>query len=276
VARAAPDSASASAWSPSVHDRDPSASRQELVAELANLLRRDASPRLHLSVIVVLAGGAAFLASAAFLWTDYSIFRSMTIRYPASALCGYAAFLGLIRLWIALHRGAGELEIGPGIDIVEGVGHPLAFPGNAQQEHSGFDERLERASSREGSGPLRSAVKNQFRESGDGAGWFDFDGDVAWVLIAALCAVGGLFAIAYVIAMAPVLLAEVALDAAIVSALYRRLRSDDAGYWLTTVVTRTWVAALVVVAFAGATGFALHQVVPEARSIGGVMRAFLD
>jgi hypothetical protein len=73
--------------------------------------------------------------------------------------------------------------------------------------------------------------------------------------------------------MAPVLLAEVALDAAIISVLYRRLRRDEQGYWLTTVLRRTWVPAAVLVVFAFLTGFALQQAAPQARSIGGVIQS---
>jgi hypothetical protein len=104
-------------------------------------------------------------------------------------------------------------------------------------------------------------------------GWsLDLD-DFAWLLVAVACALGGLFAIAYVVYIAPVLLAEVALDAALVSALYRRLRRDEAGNWLTTVLARTWAPAFVILVLASATGFALEKAAPDARSIGGVIRS---
>jgi hypothetical protein len=73
--------------------------------------------------------------------------------------------------------------------------------------------------------------------------------------------------------MAPVLLAEVALDAAIISVLYRRLRHDEQGYWLTTVISNTWIPALVLVVFAFGAGFALQQVARDARSIGAVVQS---
>jgi hypothetical protein len=65
----------------------------------------------------------------------------------------------------------------------------------------------------------------------------------------------------------------VALDAAIISVLCRRLRRDEQGYWLTTVLRRTWMPAAILVVFAFLTGFALQQAAPQARSIGAVVQA---
>ena len=104
---------------------------------------------------------------------------------------------------------------------------------------------------------------------------FDLDAEgVFWVIVAVVSIFSGFVAVGYVVYMAPVLLAEVALDAAVVSALYRRLRRDQAGHWLTTVLHRTWVPALVLIVCAAAAGFALQQIAPEAQSIGAVLRSF--
>jgi hypothetical protein len=100
-----------------------------------------------------------------------------------------------------------------------------------------------------------------------------FEQMAVWLIMAGACAAAGVIAIGYVIYLAPILLAEVALDAAIVSVLYRRLRRDEQGYWLTTVLKRTWVPALVLVVFTFLTGFALQMAAPDARSIGGVIRS---
>ena len=109
--------------------------------------------------------------------------------------------------------------------------------------------------------------------SGAGVSALDLD-DGLWLARRAACAVAGLVAIGYVIYMAPVLLAEVALDAAIISVLYRRLRRDEQGHWLTTVFRHTWVPAVVLVVFAFVAGFALQQAAPDARSIGAVLQSF--
>jgi hypothetical protein len=91
-------------------------------------------------------------------------------------------------------------------------------------------------------------------------------------VIAAACVLGAAAAIGYVIYAAPLLLAEVALDAAIVSTLYRRLRQDDVSHWAVTVLKRTWMSAAALMVFAALGGYAMQQIAPEARSIGGVIR----
>ena len=44
---------------------------------------------------------------------------------------------------------------------------------------------------------------------------------------------------------APVLLAEVALDAALVAGIYRKLRKEDARYWLGSALRHTWLPAVI-------------------------------
>ena len=95
--------------------------------------------------------------------------------------------------------------------------------------------------------------------------------DAWWLVVAGLLALGGALAIGYVVYIAPVLLAEVALDAALVTAVYRRLRPHDAQHWAIGVLRQTWVPAVLLVLFLAGMGAALQQVAPEARSIGGVV-----
>ena len=239
--------------------------RVMLVGKVAAELKARSSPRAQLMLIMAIAGGAGFLASVLMLGTDLESFNSMAIRYPVAALCGYAAFVLLIRLWIALQRSTSDI----GVDVI----------GDAVEEC--IDLRMP-SSLRDGVTEVRGVrgenvgcgVRDSvFDRSGGSWGWdIDLD-DGIWLVVAAACVLGGLFAIVYVISLAPVLLAEVALDAAVVSVLYRRLRQDEAGSWLTTVLARTWIPALILVAFALLTGFALEQLAPDARSIGGVIRS---
>ena len=75
-----------------------------------------------------------------------------------------------------------------------------------------------------------------------------------------------------VVSAAPILLAEVALDAALVGTAYRRLRREDRHYWATTALRETWLSAAVMVVFMGVLGFALQRLSPDAVSIGDVAR----
>ena len=80
---------------------------------------------------------------------------------------------------------------------------------------------------------------------------------------------------ALVVSSAPVLLAEVALDAALVGTVYRRLRHEDRSYWAMTALRQTWVSAALLVTFMTVLGFALQQLTPGGDSIGDVIRRLL-
>jgi hypothetical protein len=148
---------------------------------------------------------------------------SMTLRYPVAAICGYLTFIVLIRAWIAWQRGRWDVDLEPEmLDVVDilpdvGTGNPSAFQGG-----------------RSGGGGASggwSASGTDASNASRGGTTLDVDLDELWpVALAAVCAVGGLIAIAYIVYLAPVLLAEVALDGAVVATLYRRMRKADAGH----------------------------------------------
>src|SRR5687767_1826897 len=92
-----------------------------LVQRLSQELEYRTAPRAQLLIVMLLAGGAAFLVSVLLLWSPADAFEGMALRYAAAALCGYLAFIALIRVWIALHRPAGESDsaLDPLLDAVD-------------------------------------------------------------------------------------------------------------------------------------------------------------
>jgi hypothetical protein len=260
-----------------LHPETPgSEDRELLIQRLAGELSRDRAPQLQLFLIMVGAGGAAFLASVVLLWSPADVFEQMAPRYAVAAVCGYAAFLALIRAWIALHRPPREHVFGdgPGLDVnpldVLDVVTDLTPSGGSAPRIFGGGRTGGAGASHEWSSAAAHASGRA------GRGWnldIDLDDGGVWIVVAGACAAFGFAAVAYVIYTAPALLAEVALDAAIISALYRRLRSDQRGYWLSTVLRRTWAPALLLLLFAFAAGFALQQAAPQARSIGAVIQS---
>jgi hypothetical protein len=256
------------------------ASREALLAELRAHVSRDWFPRLTVTLILALCAASAFLASFGMLGAGMD---SMAARYGAAALVGYLMFLLLIRGWIRVHRPAPVREdrssvldaadVPLDLDLPRGGGSPRVSPDLFARGRSGgggggaaWDTQ-----------PLALADGGRVRGGASGGGWwpeFDLDLDeLWWLVLAAVLAFGALVAVLFVVYSAPVLLAEVALDAAIVTPVYRRLRRQDARYWAGTVLRRTWIPALVVIVFAAGCGYALQQAAPEARSIGGVWRA---
>ena len=247
--------------------------RDKFVAQVRRRLEQT-SWRLHLCVIITLAGLAAFLISVAALRLGVS---SMALRYPLAVCGGYLAFLGLIRGWIAWQRRALETVRDVAGDLVSSIdpGDVNVPRGSVLSEPSFFSGGRSGGS---GGGGTWANASSTGRSTGASSGIdVGLDADELWpVAVAAACALGGLIAVAYVIYTAPVLLAEVALDAAIVSTLYGRLRKQAMSHWAVTVLRRTWVPALVLVAFASIGGYALERAAPEAQSIGSVIRALRD
>ena len=222
--------------------------RAALVAEIRARLERETFPRSIVLLMLLAAGGAAFVCSVLALRGGV---ESMAGRYALAAASGYAVFLVLIRAWIAVRRGwsgdPGDIDAGSVLDLVNGRAAPRRVPSSesvADTAFHGFD--------------------------------FSFDLDELWWLVLALVAAGaGFLAVAFVVYSAPILLAEVALDAALVGAVYRKLRREDQGYWATTALRRTWGSAAVLVTFMAVLGFALQKFAPYAVSIGDVLRHFL-
>jgi len=173
----------------------------------------------------------------------------MAARYPLATASGYIVFLLLIRLWIAARRGWYPDDIGTADAIGE----------------------LVRASG----GTIGRAPHTLVDTVSEGLEWpFDLD-DAWWLALAALAAAAGLVAVVSVVYSAPVLLAEVALDAALVGTVYGRLRTEERRYWATTAVRQTWVSAVTLIAFMAVLGVALQRLAPGAVSIGDVIHRLL-
>ncbi|MCA1631228.1 MAG: hypothetical protein LC774_12980 [Acidobacteria bacterium] len=108
--------------------------RAQAVGRAERLLLRRASPRLLMSLLLLLTGGAGFLCSYALLHAGLA---RMSVRYPVSILVAYCVFLLLLRVWLAAQgrrRGSGsdfgpsnlDLNFGGGTD---GASHGFDFGG---------------------------------------------------------------------------------------------------------------------------------------------------
>jgi hypothetical protein len=265
--------------------KDVTPQRQLLVERARTALMRASSPRLHASLIVGLSGLAAFLASVVMLRLGVD---GMPLRYAAAAVTGYMAFVALIRGWIALHRrGIGRDDTSTGDDgsVLDLISTPDHAPGSSASAPFRFG-----GGSSGGGGASRSFVaprgsgtpaRAARADSASGAsGWGDgisLDADeLVWVLLAIALAFIGVVAVGYVIYAAPLLLGEVALDAAVLGGAYRRLQRDEVQHWATGVLRRTAVPAVIVVVCAAGVGYCGQRLAPEARSIGGVIQALSE
>lgn len=244
-------------------------SRQELVHQTRERLLRESAPRVQLAVIVSVSGLAAFLCSVVTLRLGVAW---MALRYPLAVGAGYLTFFALIRWWIAWQRRADTQSRSTTADVTPADLLDVRIPGRGPAEIPLFGAGRSggAGASSHFVGPS-AAPKPALASSG-----LDIDLDLSegwWIALVVVCVAGGAVAVGYVVYAAPLLLAEVALDAAVVSALYGRLKKDDVSHWALTVLRRTWIPALALVAFAAGAGYAMQQVAPDAQSIGGFVRA---
>jgi hypothetical protein len=257
------------------------ASRETLTAEMRAWLARDTSPRVVVLAIVILAGGCAFLFSVAALRAGLV---SMGLRYAAASIVGYVAFVLLIRVWIAYRRNSfnhPDFDLGgldpSGVAPVRAPAGVLFTEGGSGGGGAGTCWDAGTADGYSSAPAVGKIAARVGAPPGRGSGVdvpFDLD-DLALVLLAAVLAACGAAAILYVVYVAPALLAEVALDAALVSSVYRRLRRRDLGHWGTTVLRRTWAPAVIMIVFMSGAGYVLQHVAPDARSLGDIVRAGL-
>jgi len=259
--------------------------RANLVERLETRLRTESFPRLIMTAVVSIAGGVAFLCSAVTLWAGVD---SMAVRYGLAALAGYLAFGAVLRAWLGWRRSWLEhvLDL-PAPDIDLGVSR-TASSGSAL--FSGGRSGGGGASASFSSGPSALTMPADANvtpalpmlgSAEKGGAWskvIDTDADERiWLVVLALAlAFGALIAVAFVVYSAPVLLTEVALDAGVMSGVYRSVRRHDDGNWVGAVWRRTWVPALVVIVCVSVAGYLMQRAVPDARSIGGVIRAWSE
>jgi hypothetical protein len=258
-------------------------SRHALVERARDALVRASSPRLHASMIVALSGLSAFLSSVVMLRLGLG---RMTLRYAAAALCGYIAFVALIRAWIALQRRADERaargSLLDALDFGDAAGRGAAsrsaptFGGGRSGGGGASRSFVGTRDSTSVTASGRPAGSSAATSSGSGGGFsLDLD-ELVWVVLAVALVFMGVIAVGYVIYAAPLLLGEVALDAALLGGAYRSLRRDDMQHWATGVVRRTALPAAIVIACAAGVGYCGERLAPEARSIGGVVRALRE
>lgn len=242
--------------------------RNKKVNFIKEKLLRDGLPRVQVSVILILTALTGFLASYLLLRAGVS---SMTLRYPAAIVTAYCVFLLLLRLWIWLQKNTLDVDLSGanftgnsgagsgGVDFQFGGGGDFAGGGAG----GSWGESVSSAASSASDGGSSSSIF-------DGVG-FDFDAEeLGLVIVAVVALIGGLLASLYIVYIAPLLLAEILVDAVLTTGLYNRVKRIEKTHWLKTAVKRTIVPAVLAVIFFAVAGFAFQQAAPEARSIGEV------
>lgn len=217
------------------------------MAALQRYFERHSYPRSMLALLLLVAGAAGFLVS-------YGLLRMgvdhMWMRFPLAVFAGYGVLLALVRGWVELEK----------------------------QSFDPDDPVL-----REDLAGRRSEFKSRHQPPSRGWDWLDvspldgIDGDEG-CLPALLVGMLVLLIVAIIgaLAAAPALIAEVFLDAFLVSVLYRRLRMAEQEHWLGTAIRKTWRVALITAIVLALAGWVLEELAPGARSIGRALEQLMS
>jgi hypothetical protein len=243
--------------------------RRREITRIQKTLERLHSPRLQMMVIVALTGAVGFLAS--FVLLNLGV-NSLWFRYFLAVAIAYSGFLLLLWCWLRQrddlfdHLDILSPDIVPGgksgtPDILwEGAGGKSGGGGA-----TGIFERPEVV-------PLSSSPATDSKSiASGGAGMFDLE-DLAIILVALVALVSAAGAAFWIVWGAPILFAELVLDAALAAGLYRRLRGVSGNHWLGTAVRRTGLLFLGVAVLFAVAGAAMQYYSPGAKSIGQVFQ----
>ena len=235
--------------------------RSRNVHKVREELERDGYPRLQMSLIVALTGGAGFGFSYGLLQGGV---YAMALRYPLALGLAYLVFLLLIWLWL---RTSASDWVDGGVDV----------PTGSWSSGNGGGVRSGQGGDFSGGGASGSFDGPSAGSSSDSVGnvlgSVDIDGgdELAIPLAVIALIVGMALASLYVVYVAPALLAEVMVDGAISYALYRRLRHHERRHWIRGVVRYTVWPFVATAVFLAVAGWGMAQYAPGAVSIGQVM-----
>ena len=227
--------------------------RQRARKALEAYFRQRSLPRLTLGVLLVLTGAIGFFIS--FLLLHLGV-AEMWIRYPVAVLGAYGAFLALLRVWVEIERSRFDPDAADLKAVLDDSRELEESPGSVLK-HSIQD-------------------KSSWLDSLDFPNLDFFDADEGCVGAMLLAAVLGVLVVLFLaIAQAPLMLAEVFLDAFLVTVLYRRLRIAAKEHWLGTAIRKTWTSAIAVAVLLAITGKCLEYLAPGSRSIGPAIHRLL-
>jgi hypothetical protein len=204
--------------------------------------------RLAMGIILLLTGAAGVAASWGLLHAGIG---QMWLRYPLSVLIAWSAFLILLWLWIQVERRyfTADEEVAA---LLKG-----RDPAEAMRRLKDDD----------------SSVLDWFSDVPD----FD-DGEGCFVLVIGVGFVCLIFfaaaAILNVLIGAPILFAEVFVDAVLVGALYKRIKPMHDQSWVLGAVRHTWRPVALTAAALLVSALIFHYFAPEAHSAGDVLAHF--
>lgn len=232
--------------------------RAVAVNRMRERMLREGFPRIQMLILVSLTGLAGFGASVAMLGAGVD---TMALRYMLATGIAYGVFLLL--LWVWLRTSAADY-----ISVPDVGGSGSARPG--PQDFSGGGGSFD-------GGGASANVDFGAPDSGIGAiaekpleviGQAE---EAAIPLAVILLILGIALSSLFVIWSAPILFAEIMVDALLAAGLYRRLRVMNPRHWMVAALKRTALPFLLTTLVLGGAGWAMQAYAPQASSLGDVL-----
>ncbi|WP_148040956.1 hypothetical protein [Montanilutibacter psychrotolerans] len=252
-------------------NRSPASStitRSGALAAIRLRLQRQEWPRLQMSLMVILTALAGFLASYVLRESGLT---TLWLRYALTTGIAYLVFLVVLGIWLHWRRSnwidlvdsgwAGETPAPSPIGHVGGGGQ--SGGAGASASFTSTDAGFQPAPLDVGADNLDVSPVTAIADAEEAGA----------VIIAIAAALAGGAAMLWVVWIAPTLMADLLLDAAIAGGLYRRLKRIDANNWWQTAIRHTIVPFVLVLVFIALVGVAAQIAVPQAQSIGEVVAA---
>lgn len=235
--------------------------RATAVQLMRTRLLREGFPRVQMLILVSLTGLAGFGASVAMLAAGVD---TMALRYALAMGVAYLVFLLLLWLWLRTNA-ADYLEFVP----TDGSGgHASANDAAADFSGGGGSFDGGGASGNVDFGTQDSALDAIADAPLDVVAEAD---ETVMPLVVILLAVGIALSSLFVIWSAPILFAEILVDALLAAGLYRRLRVLEPQHWMLAAMRRTILPFVLTTLTVAAAGWGMQAYAPEARSLGEVL-----
>jgi hypothetical protein len=247
-------------------------SRDKFVQRIRAHLEHDGFPRLEMTLIVAFTGLSGFLTSVLLLHCGL---LTIWLRYVCAFSVAYAVFF--ILLWLWLHKRSSDLI--DAVDLLNVIPSPsgvsssslnILEAGGGNFSGAGASSSFESLASEGTTAPL-SGMGDALEVAGEA----DEFAIPLFIIIAIGAAVLALFASsAVVIASAPVLFAELMVDAFLSASLYHRLKGLHTRHWLHTALRKTILPFLISATFFVGLGWFMQHMVPQAHSLGEVIHHY--
>lgn len=230
-------------------------------------LQQHGWPRLQMALIVALTGAAGFLASHLLRLAGID---AMLLRYPMAVLLAYGVFLLLMWIWIRWRWD----------NVLDGLSPDLGS-GSPSPRGSAVESPWSGVGGRSGGGGASASWNESAPVIAGDAGELPLTGLAEDEAGLPLLAILGIVALAatvllasvWVVWSAPVLMAELLVDAAIAGGLYRRMQGMQQQGWWRVCVSHTIWPLLGLLVFFTVVGWLAQELAPGAVSLAQAFRA---